>query len=133
MNSEGELVTSAGYRVNGEGGAITLPEGEISISSQGSVMANGEEVDMLKLVEFEDVNALGKVGEGLYKARSGAAEAAASNTKVCQGFLEESNVKAIQEMVNMITLEKLYQANAKALMAQDSTLDKTVNQVGTLR
>ena len=133
MNAQGDLVTASGYRVLGEGGPVNLPEGTVVVTQDGAILVNGEELDRLKIVEFEESSALTKVADGLYKAGPGAVETQNTQTRISQGFLENSNVEVIREMVDMITLHRLYQASARALMAQDSTLDKAVNQVGAVR
>jgi flagellar basal-body rod protein FlgF len=133
LNAEGELVTLTGHRVLGEGGAIELPPGEFAVSNQGAISVDGVEVNRLKIVNFSDPNALIKKADGLFAARPGATETESPETTVSQGFVEDSNVSAIREMVEMINMQQAYQASARALMAQDETLDKTVNQVGAVR
>ena len=133
LNAEGELVTLTGYRVMGEGGAIQLPPGEFAVSDRGAISVDGVEVNQLKIAKFSESNSLVKKADGLFAARSGAIETKAPETTVSQGFVEDSNVSAIQEMVEMINMQQAYQASARALMAQDETLEKTVNQVGAVR
>ena len=50
-----------------------------------------------------------------------------------QGYIEQSNVNVVKEMVDMISVTRAYEASQKALQAQDGTLEKAVNEVGTLR
>jgi len=133
LNAQGMLVTANGCKVLGEGGPIELPAGDVAVSSTGVISVNGEEVSRLKIVDFSDKNALVKKADGLFAARPGATETDAPETTVGQGFLEDSNVEAIREMVDMITLQQAYQASARALMAQDDTLQKAVNTVGAVR
>jgi len=52
---------------------------------------------------------------------------------VRQGYLEQSNVNSINEMINMITIMRSYEANQKILQAQDGTLEKAVNEIGVVR
>jgi flagellar basal-body rod protein FlgG len=52
---------------------------------------------------------------------------------VQQGYLELSNVNVVREMVDMITVMRSYEANQKILQAQDSTLERAVNEVGAIR
>ena len=133
LNADSQLVTTTGYKVMGEGGSIELPAGDIAVSSQGAISVNGVEVDRLKIVNFSEPNVLVKKADGLYAARPGAQETDCPETTVSQGSLENSNVAAIREMVDMITLQRAYQANARALMAQDETLQKAVTQIGANR
>jgi flagellar basal-body rod protein FlgF len=133
MTPEGDLVTSTGNAVLGEGGAINLPQGDVVVTPGGAVLVNGEEIDRLKLVEFDNTDQLVKRADNLYSAGSDAAQKEATATTVNQRFLEDSNVEAIQEMVDMISLHRAYQASARALMAQDETLQKAVNQIAAVR
>jgi flagellar basal-body rod protein FlgG len=50
-----------------------------------------------------------------------------------QGFLENSNVSVISEMVNMITINKAFTFGQKAITTQDNLLNKTVNDLGRLQ
>jgi len=52
--------------------------------------------------------------------------------EILQGSLEKSNTAIVSEMVELIHNHRLYEANAKAVLTQDSALDKAVNSVGNL-
>jgi flagellar basal-body rod protein FlgG len=139
LNAAGDLVDANGYPVQGEGGPITLPPGEVTISENGTVFVDGQEAARLKVVDFEEPDALEKVGQNLFKARSGcgcttfASENDNPTASVMQGFLEDSNVDVVREMVEMIKLQNAYQTSARVLMAQDDSLNKAVNDVGVVR
>jgi flagellar basal-body rod protein FlgG len=47
-----------------------------------------------------------------------------------QGTLETSNVNVVNEMVNMITIQRAYEAGQKVITSIDGTLDRAVNNVG---
>ena len=49
-----------------------------------------------------------------------------------QGYLEASNINAVTEMVEMITITRAYESNQKALQSADEMLSKAVNEVGKL-
>ena len=51
-------------------------------------------------------------------------------SKVCQHYLEGSSVQVADEMVNMITIQRAYEAGQKVITSIDETLDKAVNNVG---
>ncbi len=132
LDPEGNLVTLSGQNVMGQGGPISLPHGDVVIAQNGAVLADGQEIDRLKVVDFSDKKALVKKADNLFAAGPGASETEALETVVNQGFLEESNVETIREMVEMITLYRTYQANARAIMAQDETLRRGIT-VGEIR
>ena len=57
----------------------------------------------------------------------------ATDANVEQGVLETSNVNVIKEMVNMITIQRAYEAGQKVITSIDSTLDRAVNNVGRVQ
>ena len=50
--------------------------------------------------------------------------------EIQQGILERSNTNVVSEMVNMIANYRAYEANSKAVVTQDSMLEKSVSEVG---
>lgn len=131
MDSEGYLRTLEGDYVQGEGGNIMIPveTSEVSIRDNGDIYADGEYVDSLRIVDFEDYNNIEKFGENLYNAVDGATETE-STAAVKQGYLEMSNINVVKEMVEMITISRAYESNQKLIQTEDDMLDKSVNQVG---
>jgi flagellar basal-body rod protein FlgG len=134
ISNEGLLVTQEGYNVMGQNGPVELGEefltfgGSFAISPEGEVSLNGEVIDLLNLVSFEDNQALQKMGDNLYDG-AGAAQIA-FNGRVTQGFLEMSNVNSVTAMVDMIAVSRAYETNQKMIQTQDSLLAKAVNEVG---
>ncbi len=53
-----------------------------------------------------------------------------ADARVHSGYLEQSNVESVQEMVNMITIQRNYEANQKVITTLDRSLDIAVNQIG---
>lgn len=142
VNTEGYLVTKDGDYVlnmtgamNGdpaEGNRIRLdPNAHIVINEFGQIYQNDQLVAELGFVDFEDYNYLQKFGENLYDLVDGGVRVA-SDAKVDQGCIEGANVNIVSEMVDMITISRAYQAGQKVINAIDETLDKAVNNVGTV-
>lgn len=131
MDSEGYLRTLEDDYVQGEGGNIMIPveTSEVSIRDNGDIYADGEYVDSLRIVDFEDYNNIEKFGENLYNVVDGATETE-STAAVKQGYLEMSNINVVKEMVEMITISRAYESNQKLIQTEDDMLDKSVNQVG---
>lgn len=131
MDSEGYLRTLEGDYVQGEGGDIMIPveTSEVSIRDNGDIYADGEYVDSLRIVDFEDYNNIEKFGENLYNVVDGATETE-SMAAVKQGYLEMSNINVVKEMVEMITISRAYESNQKLIQTEDDMLDKSVNQIG---
>lgn len=134
LTKEGLLVDADGNPVQGEGGDILInPSAKsVSISKTGVITADGETIDTLKIVDFEDYDYLKKYGDTMYEPVDGATEKDAT-AEILQGYTEQSNVKVVKEMVDMITITRAYEANQKVIRSYDSMLDRAVNQVGRLQ
>lgn len=140
VNTEGYLVTTDGDYVLNYDGATNSRTGQasyvrinpnlpFSVDEQGFITQDGQIVARVGVVDFADYNYLEKYGENLYNLVNGGT-IQASTAKVNQGVLEASNVNIVNEMVDLITITRAYEANQKIIQTIDSTLDKAVNQVG---
>lgn len=132
VNSNGELVTSEGYNVLGANGSIKFEGfleqgGDISVSTDGQISLNGNLIDQLAMVSFEDNQQLQKREDNLY---TGDAVTVPFKGTILQGFLESSNVNVVSSMVDMIAVSRAYEANQKMIQTQDSLLGKAVNELG---
>lgn len=132
LNSNNQLVTRDGFEVTGEDGPIFLEGENFAVEPDGTIIENDEIVGKLLIKEFTDPSALRKYGSNLFDITEDAQEQAFSGI-VEQGFIEQSNVDIVREMVDMISVMRAYEANQKILQAQDGTLEKAVNEVGAVR
>lgn len=130
-DADGNLRTLEGDYVQGQGGNITIPTeaANISVDANGDIYADGEYVDTIQIVDFEDYNYLKKYGENLYDIVDGAVETEAA-ADIRQGYLEMSNINVVKEMVEMINITRAYESNQKLIQTEDEMLDKSVNTVG---
>lgn len=131
LDSTGRLVNKDGNLVLGQNGAITLTGEDFNITRDGKVFQNGTQIDTLKLVTFTNPDTLRKVGNNLVNTTAQSVQAGFTG-EVKQGYLEQSNVNVVKEMVDMISVSRAYEASQKALQAQDGTLEKAVNEVGKI-
>ena len=143
VDSEGYLRTSDGDYVLNSDGALNSENGEefyvqidpsvpYAIAKDGTITQNGEEVATIGLVDFEDYDYINKYGENLYDLIDGGT-VIESEGYMEQGMLESSNVNVVDEMVSMIQIARAYEAGQKMIQTEDSTLEKTVNNVGSVR
>lgn len=132
LNSSKQLVTTEGNIVLGANGPITLESENFSVLDDGSIVQNGDIVDKLAIKDFADTSTLRKFGNNLIQTTDQTQEQEFKGT-VKQGFLEQSNVDAVNEMINMITVMRAYESNQKVIQALDGTLEKAVNEVGVVR
>ena len=132
LDPDGIIVTSDGSKVMGTEGFIRVERDlPITITETGEVMQNDESKGALKVVDFEKPYAMRRCGDSrLSPLLPGNPEQQSAGFVVRQGYLEGSNVDMIRNMVQMITSYRTFEADQKALQAQDETLDKSVNQVG---
>ncbi len=118
INAQGELVTSTGDKVVGEGGPIQFqttdnnisinPDGTITVREGGNSTSDSAR-GKLRLARFERVQQLQKDGASLFKAPDGLApQAATTATRVVQGSLEQSNVRSVIEMARMVEVTRTY-------------------------
>ena len=128
ITSNGMLQTRAGLNVMGDGGPISIPpdtevtfakDGTISTVPSGGQVTSVIAVDRLKLVN-PPVEQLERRGDGLFVLKAGAAASADANVSVIPSSLEGSNVNAVEEMVNMISLARKFDMQMKMLQSADS-------------
>jgi flagellar basal-body rod protein FlgG len=135
QNAQGQLVTASGYPIQP---AITIPpnalsvtigtDGTVSVTQPGS--ANGTQVGTLQLANFINPAGLESKGQNLYlqTASSGTPTNGTAGLNglgtLNQGNVETSNVNVVQELVNMIQVQRAYEMNSKAVSASDDMLQK---------
>ncbi|MDE6662997.1 MAG: flagellar hook-basal body protein [Lachnospiraceae bacterium] len=131
MNARGNLLTQDGdFVLNDQGRPIRLdPNEEITIERSGDIYQGGTYVDTIGITDFENYDYLERYGENYFQPVQGARRAEA-DTSVYSGYLEMSNISVVTEMVNMITIQRQYEANQKVITTYDSTLENAVNQNG---
>jgi flagellar basal body rod protein FlgG len=117
MNEQGRLITMEGLPVLGQGGnPIDIPLGTFSIEvlSNGAVVADGIEVDQVKVVAFQNPHELQRIGTSYFSAPPDAAKLPVP-PNVFQGYREISNSTVVQEMVQMIAGVRQFEAAQRAL------------------
>jgi len=133
VTNTGQLVTATGYQVQP---AITIPAGaqSVTIGTDGtvSVQLAGQTapttVGTMQLADFINPAGLQSLGGNLL-AESASSGTATTGTPgvtglgtVTQGSLESSNVNVVEEMVNMIQIQRAYEMNSKAVQTCDQML-----------
>ena len=105
------------------------PNAAITVNKLGYVMQNNQIVGTIGMVDVDNYDYLEKYGENLYNLLPGG-NRIATDANIEQGTLETSNVNVVNEMVNMITIQRAYEAGQKVITSIDGTLDRAVNNVG---
>jgi flagellar basal-body rod protein FlgF/flagellar basal-body rod protein FlgG len=127
VTSTGQLVTSQGNAVLGEQGPVIMPNGNVAISSDGTISVDGNVVDKLRLAEFPPETNLTALGNATYGAPDGSAVVAAGSS-VRQGMLEGSNVSPTEAVVQLITVQRNAEMLSRALSAFDGELNQIAVQ-----
>jgi len=138
LSAQGALVTAEGYPLEPQ---ITIPPNatSVSISRDGIVsvavpgQAAPQQAGTIELAAFQNPAGLAGVGGNLFTVTSASGEPTSGVPgsdglgTVAQGFLEESNVSVVEEMVNMILGQRAYEANSKIVRAADEMLQQVNN------
>lgn len=141
LDNAGNLTTSNGNLVQP---SITIPQGASSIVVQanGDIQAtvngaaNSITVGSLRTVRFANPAGLASTGDNLYAETEASGQPVEGEPgydgygSIKGGFLEASNVQVVEEMVNMITAQRAYEINAKAITTSDAMLN-TANNMQT--
>ncbi|MEY8205975.1 MAG: flagellar basal-body rod protein FlgG [Bermanella sp.] len=133
MDAEGQVVNASGFLLEPN---ITVPDqtNTLTISRDGivSVTLFGDteptEIGQIDVVDFINPAGLQAIGGNLYleTASSGAPQVGVASEagfgSMEQGFLENSNVEVVEEMVQMITVQRAYEMNSKVVSSADQML-----------
>jgi flagellar basal-body rod protein FlgG len=133
LDREGMLVTQDGLQVLGEGSnkGIKIEGSEVKIDEAGNIMVDGNKVDKLRLVDFENRYELVKSGNSLFRpASEGVSGTEPEKLKIAQGSVELANVQGIQTMTEMIDVLRGYESYQKAIKFMNDATSKTINEVG---
>jgi len=134
-DSEGRIVTSDGYPV--QGGFQPVPSGttNITISASGAVTyttSSGTTSSQVQLANFNNPGGLEAMGN-LFKETLASGNAQLGDPtqnglgQLQQGYLELSNVSVVQEMVSLILAQRAYEVNSKAVQAADQMMQDSNN------
>ena len=132
LNAGGELVTEKGMPVMAKGGTVG-GVGELFINEKGEIYFDNQLTDRLLVVNLPETQPLVKVGDGLFAPADpqvSALEVESDTFALKQGYLEESNVNAVEEMVRMMTVFRHFEADQKTMQTQNDILGKAVNEIG---
>jgi flagellar basal-body rod protein FlgG len=138
IDSEGRIVTPDGFLIDPE---ITIPTDAIAISiaTDGtvSILQAGQtspgDIGNIELARFINPAGLENIGRNLYLRTNASGEPLTGTPgeegfgTLAQGYLEMSNVSVVDEMVNMITAQRAYEINSKAIQAADDMLQTANN------
>lgn len=131
INAQGQLVTSEGYQVMGDAGPITFQptDNQVSISGDGtiSVREGNATTDSkrgsLKMVSVANAQNLRKDGNSTFSV-AGETPQPTKASRVLQGTIEKSNVRAVVEMTRMIEVTRTY-TQVAAMLSQQADMQRS--------
>ena len=143
LTNEGVLVTQDGdFVLSKDGDHITLqPNLPVQISTNGEIVQNGQLIATVGVYDFEattrldgmiSYDTLEHYGENMYVPTDTATQIE-TTARVYAGFLEQSNVSTVDEMVQMIAVQRNYDTNQRMITTIDDTLEIAVNRLGKLQ
>ena len=135
LSAEGRVVTSDGFFVYPE---ITIPDNatSLAVGLNGEVSAQvvgtdePQVIGQIELAKFINPAGLSAVGHNLYLQTPASGNPIVGSPteeglgKLNQGYLEVSNVKVVDEMVNMIVAQRAFQASSKVITTVDQMLSE---------
>ena len=133
LNGTGLMVTHDGYQVQP---GITIPSNaiDVTVNNSGEVQVKIEgqtalsTVGQLQIATFLNDAGLEAIGDNLYKETPASGAATTGNPastgfgSILQGFLETSNVNAVEEISNLISAQRAYEMNSKVIQTSDEML-----------
>ena len=135
IGKEGILETKEGYPVLGENGLITVSEDEFYVNEDGVIINRNDDsvIDRIKIVRFDNERYLSKQGSSLWNSSNITGDSYIAEgderPKVLQGYTETSNVNIVNEMVQMIEVNRAYEANQKTIQTEDNMMDTLWSKV----
>ena len=133
LNAEGQIVTHDGWVVQ-PAMAVPVDAVDVTINQSGEVLAklDGQvelqNVGQLQLAVFPNEAGLEAVGGNLFRETAGSGAPVVGQPQalgfgsMLQGFLETSNVNAVEEITNLISAQRAYEMNSKVIQAADEML-----------
>lgn len=123
--SDREVLTDAGTPI------VLLPGGgAITINADGTVFQGDTALGKLAIQKFANPAVLTPIAGGMFRAPNGTAPEPVEKPVLMQGYLENSNVTPLREMVDLVVISRAYEANQKLITAVDQSMQKTLDALG---
>lgn len=127
------LVTSGGLEVmnsNGDPFVLLPGGGGINVNQDGTLFQGSLALGKLSIQKFANTAALRPTSGGMFTAGDGAGMSAVEEPDLMQGYLEQSNVQPLREMVDLVVISRAYEANQKMITTIDQQMQKALEALG---
>ena len=134
LDQDGRIVSADGYPLlDPQGRPLSVRPGEtrIEISTKGAVTTESGEIGRIQLAQFENEQALRKIGAGLYETDQDPI-ATAQAGEIRQGMIEGSNVKAVAEVTSMMEILRRYQSAQKIIDSEHELERRAIEKLSRL-
>ncbi len=130
-DGNGLLATQDGDPVLGvNGNPIAVPNGPFTVGTDGTITQNGQNLGQIAITQFANLTALRPQGDNFFQNTGNAGASPASAASVQQGSLEKSSTNVVRSMVDLITAERWFETNQKAVQTQDDATELAISTVG---
>ncbi len=128
IDDQRRLVTKSGYPVlDTEENEIVIPAGQMEVQTGGRILVGGNFIAQVGVFKPAGNAEFLKAGENLYQV-TGNAEPVA-NAQVTPGSLESSNVNAVESMLDMVKIGRLFELSQKSIQSQDELLQRLISSL----
>ncbi|HVU15298.1 MAG TPA: flagellar hook-basal body protein [Candidatus Didemnitutus sp.] len=127
------LVTAGNCEVMTDSGSpitLTPDGGNLTINQDGTLAQGSTVLGKLAVQKFANPDALMPSAGGLFSAGAGAGMTPVDKPELMQGYLEQSNVQPLREMVDLVLISRAYEANQKIISTTDDQMQKTLDALG---
>ena len=129
LDRDGRLLTVAGnFPVLGQAGPIVVnPGAEVEFTQEGEIKVDGITVDLIRVVVPEVKSELESLNGSVFKKKNvNTVVQELEKPRVIQGYIEASNVSVVDQMMEMILLERIYSLDSKIISTRDGNLSRAL-------
>ena len=144
VDDRGRLVNAQGYPVLGKGGEIYLNSPTPVIDASGQVFEGSragvvtsksaavQTIGQIKVVDFDNPKTLQRLGDGLVAGSDNPSQMKDADIQIRQGFLENSNVNSMQEMLQLMQTMRHFESMQKVALGYDEMMGTAIRRLGEL-
>ncbi len=135
LTADRQLATAEGHLVQGKNGPIALNaiDQDFYVDQEGGIHMDKSLASQIAVVNFANPQALNRQGKNLFVATPASGqEVEEPATKVRQGEVEESNFDPTAEIVQLVNIQRSFDAYLKVLETFAAKDSKVINEIGTL-
>lgn len=130
LDKDGRLITVAGnFPVMGQSGPIVVtPGADVEFTTEGDIKVDQVKVDRIRVVQPEQKDGLESLNGSIFKKKDAySVIQEVDSPRVIQGYVESSNVNVMEQMMEMILLDRLYSMDSKIVSTRDGNLARAMD------